>query len=101
MTAQFWTPKCMWPSQVDKPSADDGAIVLCNSTADYLADGYSYCEKHVQAFIQGNIDAAEGQCATAEYDDDATRSPEQLQDDIDNWNRGLTDEWSFNGGGDE
>ena len=98
MTAQFWTPKCMWPSQVEEPCEHDGAIVLCNGTADYLADGYSYCEKHVKEFIQGNVDYAESQSATMEYDGYATRSPEQLQDDYDN---GLTGEWSFNGGGDE
>ena len=93
MTMGFWTPKCMWPTQVEQPNADDGAIQLCNHTADYLADGYSYCEDHVKTFIQGNVDCAEAQCATAEYDGYVPRSPEQLQDDIDN---GLTGEWSFN-----
>jgi hypothetical protein len=98
MTTRFWTPKCMWPSQVEQPSADDGAIVLCNEAADYLVDGYSYCENHVKAFVQGNVNYAESQYATQEYDGYASRSPEQLQDDVDN---GLNGEWSYNTGGDE
>jgi hypothetical protein len=98
MTTRFWTPKCMWPSQVEEPNEDDGAITLCSSVADYLVDGYSYCEKHVKEFVQDNVDYAESQYATQEYDGYAPRSTEQLQDDIDN---GLNGEWSYNAGGDE
>ena len=96
MTMGFWAPKCMWPSQVEQPSQDDGAILLCNSVADYLVDGYSYCETHVKAFIQGHVDSySESQHATPECDGYAPRSPEQLQDDADN---DATGEWSFNDG---
>ena len=90
--------KCMWPNQVEIPSEDDGAIVLCNSVADYLVDGHSYCETHVKAYVQGHLDYAESQYATPENDGYAPRSPEQLQDDADNE---ATGEWSFNVGGDE
>ena len=98
MTMEFWAPKCMWPSQVEAPSENDGAIVLCSRGADYLVDGHSYCEHHVKEYVQGHLDYAESQLGTPEYDGYAPRSPEQLQDDIDN---GLTGEWSFNQGGDE
>ena len=98
MIKEFWAPKCMWPSQVEKPSEDDGAIVLCNRGADYLVDGHSYCETHVKAYVQGHLDYAESQYATQENDGYVPRSPEQLQDDADNE---ATGEWSFNVGGDE
>jgi hypothetical protein len=98
MIKEFWAPKCMWPSQVEKPSEDDGAIVLCNRGADYLVDGHSYCETHVKAYVQGHLDYAESQYATPENDGYAPRSPEQLQDDADNE---ATGEWSFNVGQDE
>ena len=98
MIKEFWAPKCMWPSQVEKPSEDDGAIVLCNRGADYLVDGHSYCETHVKAYVQGHLDYAESQYATPETDGYAPRSPEQLQDDADNE---ATGEWSFNVGQDE
>ena len=98
MIKEFWAPKCMWPSQVEKPSENDGAIVLCNRGADYLVDGHSYCETHVKAYVQGHLDYAESQYATPENDGYAPRSPEQLQDDADNE---ATGEWSFNVGQDE
>tara|TARA_Y100000310_G_scaffold242751_1_gene246962 strand:+ start:666 stop:962 length:297 start_codon:yes stop_codon:yes gene_type:complete len=98
MTVKFWTPKCMWPSQVEEPREDDGAIILCNSVADYLVDGYSYCETHVKACIKDHIDYAENEYATREYDGYSPISSEQLQDYTDNE---ATGEWSYNGGGDE
>ena len=110
-TVGFWTPLCMWPNQVEEPCEHDGEIVLCNLVANYFADGYSYCEKHIKEFVQANIDhAREHLEATEEWNSmdrpDGSiydynyepKTPSQLQDDIDNE---LNREWSYNGGGDE
>jgi len=101
----FWTPKCMWPSQVEEPCEHDGEIVLCNETADYFVNGFSYCESHVKEFVADTVDYQEHQAATSETCDGSIydynfepKTPSQLQDDIDN---DLNGEWSYNGGGDQ
>ena len=101
----IWTPKCMWPSQVEEPCEHDGEIVLCNETADYFVNGFSYCESHVKEFVADTVDYQEHQAATSETCDGSIydynfepKTPSQLQDDIDN---DLNGEWSYNGGGDQ
>ena len=101
----FWTPKCMWPSQVEEPCEHDGEIVLCNETADYFVNGFSYCESHVKEFVADTVAYLEHQAATSETYDGSIydynfepKTPSQLQDDIDN---DLNGEWSYNGGGDQ
>ena len=104
MTVTYWTPLCMWPSQVRESCEHDGEIVLCNLEANYFAEGYSYCEKHIKEFVQENIDHARAHIeATQEYpveyqDWGLMDSPDELQRKTDDFNTG---EWSFNDGGDE
>jgi hypothetical protein len=101
----FWRPKCMWPSQVDGPCEHDGKIVICNENADYFVNGFSYCESHVKEYVLDSVEYIEAQSSTEEYNygdapdyptpDYPTKTPEELQDDVDN---DTTGEWSFNDG---
>lgn len=90
--------KCMWPT-VHVGCSEDGAVELCNVHADYMVDGYGYCEAHTIRFVESN----RGQAATMEFDDEPEwGSPETLQDQIDNQDNGQwLDGLSYNGGGDE
>ena len=102
-TPNFWRPKCMWPSQVDGPCEHDGEIIICSENADYFVNGFSYCESHVKEYVLDSVQYLGAQAPTEEYNyGDApyypTRTPEELQDDVDN---DITGEWSYNAGGDE
>ena len=90
--------KCMWPTE-HVGWSEDGAVELCNVHADYMVDGYGYCEAHTIRFVESN----RGQSATMEFDDEPEwGSPEALQDQIDNQDNGQWfDGLSYNGGGDE
>ena len=99
--AEFWSPKCMWPSEIGGPCEHDGEIQLCSLTADYLVDGYSYCETHTKEFVQSNIEATEARINASEEISDfgfGQMNPQDLQDKTDDF---LNGEWSYNGGGDE
>ena len=85
--------RCMWPS------VDDDVIKLCREDADFMVNGFSYCEEHTINFVEASAE----QSATMEVpDDEQWYSPNVSQDQIDNeengqWTYGI----SYNGGGDE
>ena len=85
--------RCMWPT------VGEDAIKLCKEDADFMVNGFSYCEDHTIEMVEASTE----QSATMEFpSDEQWYSPDTLQDQIDSqengqWTYGI----SYNGGGDE